>query len=146
MAQWSSMPSFHSSMEQPGGVGALHWIVAAFPPVIADYQSATTRLPEKAASYPEPHCIPLAFVTSVRGVPQMSHPPQAVASPSMAQTQCASDDTDHTPDTAAPRQGQAPTSVPIRRTSLLNPGVRRAEQQWQLALRLWQGQPSEVQL
>jgi hypothetical protein len=30
MAQWSSMPYFHSSMKQPGGVGALHWNGAPF--------------------------------------------------------------------------------------------------------------------
>jgi hypothetical protein len=29
MAQWSSMPYFNSSMEQPGGVGALLWNGAA---------------------------------------------------------------------------------------------------------------------
>jgi hypothetical protein len=57
---------------------------------------------------------------------------RAFASPLVACTQFAWDDTDHIPDTTTSRQ--APTSIPVCRTSLLHPGGS-VTKQWQPALR-----------
>jgi hypothetical protein len=57
---------------------------------------------------------------------------RAFASPLVACKQFASDDTDHIPGTATSRQ--APSSIPLRRGSLLHPGGS-GTQQWQLGLR-----------
>jgi hypothetical protein len=141
MAQWSSMPYFHSSMEQPGMVGALLWNGAA-----ASFGDGGLAV----EGYPTPRGALDASLHTRRlrergeGVSQAPQNadigrdvlPQNVGCQSfrisLACSQFASDDTGHIPDTATSRQ--APTSIPVCRTSLLHPGGS-VTQEWQPALK-----------
>jgi hypothetical protein len=116
------MPNFHSSMEQPGRIGALHWNgvavsfsdgrleVDGYPiPREALVASLHTRRPRKTrgeSQAPQNAGIGRDVLPQNVGCHVLSHliwwHVQSL------------------PDTAASRQ--APTSTPIRRTSLLHPG------------------------
>jgi hypothetical protein len=137
------MPYFNSSMEQPGGVGALLWNDAALsfsddrlvvegypiPRGALDASLHTRRLRKRGGG----SAIRAAERKHWEGCASSECGlTPAFASPLVACTQFAWDDTDHIQDTATSRQ--APTSIPVCRTSLLHPGGS-VTKQWQPALR-----------